>query len=80
VAVKQLGVLLPPVGSGLFPYWIDFSLSATTVLYVVGLAVVGALIAGVLPAIRATGPRMQTGFKPWARAVRRSSSDERGPC
>jgi hypothetical protein len=41
----------------------DFSLSYTTILYVVGLAVVAAAIAGVIPALRATGRWKQAVLK-----------------
>jgi predicted permease len=37
------------------PYWITFDLSIGTVLFAVGLAVVAALIMGVLPGLKATG-------------------------
>jgi predicted permease len=37
------------------PFWMDFHLSPRTMLYAFGLALVAALIAGAIPAIRATG-------------------------
>ena len=40
------------------PYWIHFDLSIGTVLFAVGLAVVAALIMGVLPGLKATGARV----------------------
>ena len=45
-----------------FPFWMDFSLSPTTVLFVGGLAVFAALIAGGVPALQATGRLMQSGL------------------
>lgn len=48
-------------GAGI-PFWIDFSLSARTVLFAAGLAVVAATIAGLMPALKATGRRMQSGL------------------
>ena len=42
------------------PYFVDFSLPSVALLYVVGLAVLGAVIAGVLPAINATGHGVQS--------------------
>lgn len=48
---------------GELPFWMDVSLSPKTVLAVVLLAVFAALVAGVIPALRATGRRMQTGLK-----------------
>ncbi len=41
------------------PFWMDFSLSFATVVFAAGLAVVAAVIAGVLPALKATGSQMQ---------------------
>jgi putative ABC transport system permease protein len=42
------------------PFWIDPGLKFTTVLYAVGLTVVGAAILGILPALKVTGARVQT--------------------
>ena len=39
------------------PFWLDFGLSAGTVLFAVGLAVLAASIVGVLPGLKATGGR-----------------------
>lgn len=43
---------------GLMPYWISFALSPRAVLVALGLAVVAALIIGVLPGLKATGVSM----------------------
>jgi putative ABC transport system permease protein len=48
---------------GEFPYWIDFGLSPGTVLYVAALAVAAAVIVGVVPALQATGRRLQSGLR-----------------
>ena len=45
------------------PFWMDFGLSFGTVVYVVGLAVLAAIIVGVLPALKATGRRVQAGLQ-----------------
>ena len=45
------------------PFWMDFTLSFTTVLFAAGLAVVAATIAGVVPALKATSSQMQSGFR-----------------
>ena len=45
------------------PFWMDFGLSVKTVLFVAGLAVVAAMISGVVPALQATGRRMQSGLR-----------------
>ena len=41
------------------PFWIGSGLKITTVFYAVGLAVAGAAMLGVLPALKATGSRVQ---------------------
>jgi predicted permease len=45
---------------GGMPFWMNPGLKLTTVLYAVGLTTVGAAILGVLPALKATGPRAQS--------------------
>ena len=45
------------------PFWVDFRLSPATILYVAGLAVLAGLIVGVLPALKATGKRVQAGLQ-----------------
>ena len=45
------------------PYWIQFGLSATTILYVGALAVVAGVIVGVVPALKATGRRVHAGLQ-----------------
>ena len=45
---------------GALPYFIDYGLSPAAVLYAVGLAVLAAVIAGVVPALQATGRRVQS--------------------
>lgn len=57
VASEQLGARF-----GGLPFWMNFGLSSGTVVYVLALAVLGAVIVGVLPAVKATGRRMQSGL------------------
>jgi putative ABC transport system permease protein len=45
------------------PFWIDFGLTPGLVLYVAGLAVLGAVIVGVLPALEATRQRVQENLR-----------------
>ncbi|MEM1206410.1 MAG: ABC transporter permease [Acidobacteriota bacterium] len=45
------------------PFWIDFNLSFKTVLFAAFLALVAAAVAGVVPALQATGRRMQSSFR-----------------
>jgi len=47
-------------GPGSLPYWIEPGLPASTVAYAMGLAVLAAFIVGVIPALAATGPRLQS--------------------
>jgi putative ABC transport system permease protein len=66
IARKVVGTLQGPFAQQAFggqPFWMDFSLSYQTILYVAGLAVVAASIAGVLPALRATGRWRQAGLQ-----------------
>ncbi|HLM66636.1 MAG TPA: ABC transporter permease, partial [Longimicrobium sp.] len=44
-------------------FWMDFGLRPATVLYVVGLTVLATVIAGVLPALGATGRRVQDSLR-----------------
>jgi predicted permease len=41
------------------PYWIEYGLTPAAIAYIVGLAVLAAAIAGVLPALNATGRRVE---------------------
>ena len=45
--------------TGRAPFWIQPGLAAGTVLYALALAVLGAVIVGVLPALRATGSQLR---------------------
>ena len=47
----------PPGGP---PFWVDSGLKLTTVLFAIGLAVVVAAVLGALPALKATGSRVQS--------------------
>ncbi|HEX6973319.1 MAG TPA: ABC transporter permease [Vicinamibacterales bacterium] len=56
IAAYALDAIQTMNGSGeLLPYWITFSLSPRAVIVAVGLAVVSALIIGVVPGLKATG-------------------------
>lgn len=69
-----VGLTLAQVGVGLgnqilqqemtgTPFWMDYSLRPATVLFTVLVAVVAAVIVGVLPALQATGPRLQSDLR-----------------
>lgn len=45
------------------PFWMDFGLSPGTALYAGGLALLAAVLVGVLPALKATGPRIQSSLR-----------------
>ncbi|MGE3276045.1 MAG: ABC transporter permease [Vicinamibacterales bacterium] len=44
--------------NGWFPFWMHFELSPASVLYGAGLAVLAALVMGVVPGLKATGPQL----------------------
>jgi predicted permease len=50
-------------GGSELPFWWELDLSAGLVGYVVGLAILAAAIVGVLPALKATGRRVQSGLQ-----------------
>jgi predicted permease len=55
VGLRQIDALLERQGGEQLPFWMDFGgISVGLVLYVVGLAVLAAVIVGVLPALKAT--------------------------
>jgi predicted permease len=49
--------------AGRLPFWMTFSLSTEGVIYIAALAVLAATIIGVVPALKATGQRVQTGLQ-----------------
>lgn len=57
-ALRELRGSMLMIGSVL-PFWMSVSLSTSTVLYTVGLTMFAAAIIGVVPAIKATGRRVQ---------------------
>jgi putative ABC transport system permease protein len=50
-------------GARMLPFLVDFKLTPSLILYVTLLAVLAAVIAGVLPALKATGTRVQQGLQ-----------------
>ncbi|HEX6057713.1 MAG TPA: ABC transporter permease [Gemmatimonadaceae bacterium] len=59
----ELGNRIMAMESAAVPFWMDYSLQPTTVLYTVGLAVLAAVIVGVLPALQVTGRSLQTSLR-----------------
>ena len=62
VALRYLNELMDQMYSSR-PFWWDFNVSTGVVLYVAALTVVSAAIIGVLPALKATGRRVQGGLQ-----------------
>jgi predicted permease len=56
---KWVTRLLWEVTQGQTPFWLDSRLNWSTILYALVLAVLGALVAGVIPALKATGSKLQ---------------------
>ena len=52
---------LAPMGG--LPFWLDFRLSARAVLFAVAMAALAAVIVGIVPALRATGPRLESALR-----------------
>lgn len=48
------------ISQGQAPFWVDARLNGATILYALLLAVVGSVVAGVVPALKATGAGLQT--------------------
>lgn len=53
-AFQQVNARLPQFGAEQIPFWMHFRLSPAVLLYVAGLTVLGAVIIGVVPALKAT--------------------------
>ncbi len=62
VVVNKLEGLMDSLLSGL-PFWMDFHLSASSVLFAVALAMLAAVIVGIVPALRATGTRLDSALR-----------------
>jgi putative ABC transport system permease protein len=59
IALEQLNAYMDRTGPEQFPFWMHFGMSRGLVLYVLGLAVLGAVIVGALPALKATRRQLQ---------------------
>ena len=57
--------VMPTVGPGNLPFWMDLKPSLATVLWVAGLSVLAAAIAGAVPAFRVTGRWRRAGVSGW---------------
>ena len=54
LALSRLGRPYIEANYDLLPFWYNFNLSPTTIMYALGLAVIGAVVAGVMPARKIT--------------------------
>lgn len=64
LSLRRWGADFLEANLGRLPFWLDFDLSPATVLYAVGLTLLGAAIAGLLPAFKVTrglGSRLRQG-------------------
>ena len=55
----RVGHRLLELEGAMMPYWVDFGIPAAAYVYLAAATVLVAAISGVLPALRATGPRVQ---------------------
>jgi len=62
VALRYLNELMDQM-YGSKPFWWDFDVSGGVIAYVVSLTLVAAAIIGILPALKATGRRVQSGLQ-----------------
>jgi predicted permease len=60
VGLNMMDAFVAEVSGGRAPFWIDPGLSVGTVVYALALALLAAVIIGVLPALRATGAQLRT--------------------
>lgn len=63
IGLRKIDEAMPQVVGGQLPFWMEFGLSPRVVLFTVGLAVMAAVIVGVVPGLKATGRRVQSGLK-----------------
>jgi putative ABC transport system permease protein len=64
LALSRLGKPYIEANYDLLPFWYNFNLSPTTIMYALALAVIGAVVAGVMPARKITrglGTRLRAG-------------------
>jgi predicted permease len=61
--LSQLEGAFLQIGDGRLPFWISVQMSTLGLLYTVALALLAAVIVGVVPALKATGRRVHTGLQ-----------------
>lgn len=62
LGLRQVRPVMERLG-GIIPFWMDLGVSPGAVLYSLVLSVLGAVIVGVVPAVRATGGSMRPGLQ-----------------
>jgi predicted permease len=63
-ALERLMTLMFSIpGNGSRPFWWDLSLSVESIVYVIGLALLAAIVAGVVPALKGTGRSAQASLQ-----------------
>jgi putative ABC transport system permease protein len=60
--LRQGNAFMDRTAGDQIPFWWEMRLSPGTVAYVIGLAVLGAVIVGVVPGLKATGRRVRSGL------------------
>jgi len=63
VALQDINAVLARMGGEQLPFWMHFTITPGVVAYVAGLAVLGAIIVGVVPAMKATGTRVHANLQ-----------------
>ena len=61
--LDRLNVLIGEFAGRSAPFWMEFTLSPATIVWALALAVLGAVITGVLPALAATGRKVHAGMQ-----------------
>ena len=59
LAMRQLDVMMQEAIGEQLPYWLHFGLTPAVVLYAIGLALIAAVIIGVIPALKITGGKFR---------------------
>jgi predicted permease len=59
LAMRQLAVSMQEILGEQLPYWLHFGLTPGVVIYAIGLALVAAVIIGVIPALKITGGKFR---------------------
>jgi predicted permease len=63
LAARMDAILVETGANAVVPFWLEIGVSADAMVYVVALAVVAALIVGVVPALQVTGRRVQASLQ-----------------